>query len=64
MKDISNNKIKTNLKICSRCIYDERVSEIYFDADGVCNYCHQIEKLRKEYGTGKKKRDREFAKNY
>jgi len=50
-----NNKIKTNLKVCSRCIYDERVSSIKFDENGVCNYCNQIEKLRNEYGTGTKK---------
>ena len=62
MKNLFNNKIKTNLKVCSRCIYDERVSAIYFDADGVCNYCHQIEKLRKEYGTGTKKGNENLQK--
>ena len=62
MKNLFNNKIKTNLKVCSRCIYDEKVSAIYFDADGVCNYCHQIEKLRKEYGTGKKKGNENLQK--
>ena len=41
-----------NIQICSRCIYDERVSGIRFDADGVCNYCHQVDLLKKEYGTG------------
>lgn len=40
------------LRVCSRCIYDERVASISFDADGVCNYCHQIDKLKDEYGTG------------
>ncbi len=55
---MSNNleeELRTNLKVCSRCIYDERVSAISFDKEGICNYCHQIEKLKKEYGTGKKK---------
>lgn len=42
-----------NLKICSRCIYDERVASISFDEDGVCNYCIQVENLAKEYQTGK-----------
>jgi hypothetical protein len=56
------NNIKTNPKVCSRCIYDERVSAIYFDADGVCNYCHQIEKLRKKYGTGTKKGNENLQK--
>lgn len=45
----------TTLKVCSRCIYDERVSSIVFDENGVCNYCHQIDKLKEEYGTGESK---------
>ncbi|MDB3862217.1 N-acetyl sugar amidotransferase [Flavobacteriaceae bacterium] len=40
------------LKICSRCIYDERVDQITFDSDGVCNYCHQVDELVAMYGTG------------
>ena len=44
---------KLDIKICSRCIYDERVDGIIFDSNGVCNYCHQIDKLKQEYGTGK-----------
>ena len=39
------------VRICSRCIYDERVSGITFDADGVCNYCHQVDQLKREFGT-------------
>ena len=42
----------THLKVCSRCIYDERVAAITFDAEGVCNYCRQIEGLTRDYGTG------------
>lgn len=53
--------MKNNLKVCSKCIYDERVSYITFDDDGICNYCHQLEKLKEEYGTGSKKGDKEFA---
>ena len=49
--------IKTNLRVCSRCIYDERVSAITFDKDGVCNYCKQLDGLVKEYGTGNQKGD-------
>ena len=41
-----------NLKICSRCIYDSNVSGISFDSQGVCNYCHQIDDLEKDYKTG------------
>lgn len=40
------------LKICSRCIYDERVDQITFDQNGVCNYCHQIDTLVDLYNTG------------
>jgi N-acetyl sugar amidotransferase len=28
------------------------VSAIEFDSDGVCNYCRQVDALRREYGTG------------
>ena len=42
----------SQLRICSRCIYDETVSNISFDLQGVCNYCHQVDALAKQYGTG------------
>lgn len=41
-----------HLRICTRCIYDETVSGIHFDVDGVCNYCHQIQALSAQYSTG------------
>jgi N-acetyl sugar amidotransferase len=40
-------------QICTRCIYDQRVPGITFDADGVCNYCRQVEAMEQQYGTGK-----------
>lgn len=43
---------ETSLRVCTHCIYDERVSAISFDADGVCNYCRQVNQLTKQYGTG------------
>lgn len=43
---------QAGLQICTRCIYDARVSSIHFDADGVCNYCHQVDNLKEQYGTG------------
>ena len=49
------------LKICTRCIYDDRVASIEFDAAGVCNYCRQIDDLRIEYGTGTEKGRAKFA---
>lgn len=38
--------------ICTRCIYDNSVPNISFDATGVCNYCRQIDALEAEYPTG------------
>jgi N-acetyl sugar amidotransferase len=43
---------KAEIKICSRCIYDERIDGIRFDSNGVCNYCHQVNMLKEQYGTG------------
>lgn len=57
VKNINNNN-----KICTRCIYDEHVSSIMFDEEGVCNYCHQIDKLINNYGTGKEKGEKELQK--
>lgn len=39
-------------KICTRCIFDENVSGISFNSEGVCNYCLQVEELSKTYQTG------------
>ncbi|MEO2173474.1 MAG: N-acetyl sugar amidotransferase [bacterium] len=52
---------QAGVKICSRCIYDERVNDITFDDQGVCNYCHQIESLAEEYGTATTKGDEKLA---
>jgi N-acetyl sugar amidotransferase len=51
----------TPYKVCSRCIYDERVASISFDAQGVCNYCRQIEQLASDYGTGNAKGEQQLA---
>lgn len=45
-------KMGTELKICSRCIYDENTPSITFDEDGVCNYCKMVDNLKEEYKTG------------
>jgi N-acetyl sugar amidotransferase len=55
--DIEN----VSIKICSRCIYDERVPSIQFDERGVCNYCRQINTLLEQYGTGRSKGESLFA---
>lgn len=39
-------------QICTRCIYDEKVPNIYFNSEGVCSYCIQIDQLEEEYPTG------------
>jgi N-acetyl sugar amidotransferase len=57
---LSKNIKEANLKICSRCIYDERVPSITFDEKGVCNYCKQIDTLVESYGTGSKKGEDEL----
>lgn len=48
------------MQICSRCIYDERVDGIQFDDHGICQYCHQIDHLASEYGTGEAKGEKAF----
>jgi N-acetyl sugar amidotransferase len=38
--------------MCKRCIYDESVNGIFFDGDGICNFCHLVDDLNEKYGTG------------
>jgi N-acetyl sugar amidotransferase len=38
--------------ICARCIYDSSTPGIYFDSNGICNYCLQVEELEKTFKTG------------
>ena len=38
---------------CTRCLYDDTIPNITFDAMGVCNYCHLHDQLNSEYPTGK-----------
>jgi N-acetyl sugar amidotransferase len=40
------------MKVCTRCIYDETIPHISFDAHGVCNYCAQYDQMQIEYPTG------------
>ena len=40
-------------KFCKRCIYHDRIPAITFDADGICNYCHQYDQMQVDYPTGK-----------
>lgn len=50
------------MKICSKCIYDEKISGISFNDKGICNYCDQIDFLAKQYGTGAEKGQRLLEK--
>ena len=59
-KGVKMKNEKSKYKSCSRCIYDERVDQIRFDENGVCNYCHQIDQLIQQYGTGKEKGQNDF----
>ncbi len=58
---LSQNIAESGIKICSRCIYDERVSGIRFDEQGVCNYCRQVDALKDQYGIGSDKGIKQLA---
>jgi N-acetyl sugar amidotransferase len=47
-----DNPIRRNLRLCARCVYDERVPSITFDDDAVCNYCKMHDDLDRRYPTG------------
>jgi N-acetyl sugar amidotransferase len=57
MSDISGG-----LRVCSRCIYDERVSRITFDENGICNYCKMSDALAVQYQTGGPEGEAELLK--
>src|SRR5262245_3749876 len=58
---LSQHINEAGIKICSRCIYDERVAGISFDEECTCNYCHQVETLKDHYGTGSNKGIKQLA---
>jgi N-acetyl sugar amidotransferase len=39
-------------QVCTRCIYDDTLSGIIFDPNGVCNYCHQHDEMCAVYPNG------------
>ena len=47
-------------QICTKCIYDTSLPQISFDTEGVCNYCHMVDTLIEEYGTGQSKGEQRF----
>ena len=60
MIQLEPNIEKATVKICSRCIYDERVNAITFNEKSECNYCNQIDELEAQYGTGNDKGEEAF----
>jgi N-acetyl sugar amidotransferase len=48
------------VKICTRCIYDERVPRISFDEQGVCNYCKMSDDLQASFKTGTPEGEKEL----
>jgi len=59
---LSDDINEAGVKICQRCIYDERVSSISFNKKGVCNYCRQFDDLILQYGTGAPKGEKTLHK--
>ena len=51
----SRDLLAEGVRICTKCIFDETLSNITFDADGVCSFCKMIEDLKTQYGTGEDK---------
>ncbi len=43
------------MKICSICIYDDRIPGIEFDENGVCSFCKQVDFLKAQFNTGTQK---------
>jgi N-acetyl sugar amidotransferase len=39
-------------QVCSRCIYNSRVSHISFDEKGICNYCKMSDDIKSQFKTG------------
>ncbi len=52
MKKFLKKKNKI-LHVCTNCIYDSDIKGISFNNQGICNYCLEIDKIRKEFSTGK-----------
>ena len=46
--------IEKETKVCSRCVSDTTMSEIKFDSEGVCNFCHLHDKFIEMYPLGQK----------
>ena len=41
-----------NIRICTRCTYDETIPRISFNQGGICNYCEIHDQLSQQYPDG------------
>ena len=48
------------MKICSKCIYSEKVPGIIFNDEGICSYCLQIDDISATFKTGTKEGKENF----
>lgn len=39
-------------QVCSRCVCDTAIPGIFFDEEGICNYCHIHDEMEEEYPLG------------
>ncbi|MBO6769746.1 MULTISPECIES: N-acetyl sugar amidotransferase [unclassified Thalassospira] len=53
---------EVEVKICTRCVYDEHVPNITFDKEGVCNFCKLHDSLEDQYPNKGAKGQEELAK--
>ena len=35
--------------VCKKCVYDLTATNIFFDSDGICNFCRSYERLAKKH---------------
>lgn len=60
MKNYLSLNNGSKIQVCLNCIYDSRVPKIFFDKNGICNYCKIIDNFKKVNGTGQLKGKRKF----
>jgi len=41
-------------KVCTRCVLDTTVNDIWFDSDGICKYCRIIDEMEKNHPLDEK----------
>lgn len=52
MKKFLKKRNNKTVQVCINCIYDSDIKGVSFNNQGICNYCLEIEKIKKEYSTG------------